>query len=142
VPTQAQHTAVTVHRSRRGFSDRDRQILELTTPYVALAVIRHQRRLTATTARYGRHLAAAADNLPNLTPRQRQVVAHVLHGASDQQIARRLAISPRTVHKHLEQVYRTLGLNSRTSLRLNSTPPRIGNRLEFDIEFDGDVGCL
>jgi DNA-binding CsgD family transcriptional regulator len=51
-----------------------------------------------------------------LTPRERQVVAQVESGSTDREIARSLQISPRTVHKHLEQIYRKLGLRSRVSL--------------------------
>jgi DNA-binding CsgD family transcriptional regulator len=36
--------------------------------------------------------------------------------ATDQRIARPLAISPRTVSKHLENVYRKLGLSGRSTL--------------------------
>ncbi len=39
-------------------------------------------------------------------------------GASDRQIARALEIAERTVNKHLENIYRKLGVNSRTALLL------------------------
>ncbi len=51
-----------------------------------------------------------------LTPRERQVAAHVTAGATDREIARSLSISPRTVHKHLQQIYRKLDLTNRTGL--------------------------
>ncbi|MDQ1294869.1 MAG: hypothetical protein QG608_2754 [Actinomycetota bacterium] len=51
-----------------------------------------------------------------LTPRERQVAVQVESGSTDREIARSLQISPRTVHKHLEQIYRKLGLRSRVSL--------------------------
>jgi DNA-binding CsgD family transcriptional regulator len=40
----------------------------------------------------------------------------VANGLTDREIARSLTISPRTVHKHLENVYRKLGAGNRTSL--------------------------
>lgn len=51
-----------------------------------------------------------------LTPRQRQVVQLLADGLSCPQIARRLAISPRTVHAHV----RTIA----APLRGNGTPIR------------------
>jgi DNA-binding CsgD family transcriptional regulator len=43
-------------------------------------------------------------------------VQHLVRGVTDQEIARSLAISPRTVHKHLESIYRKLGIGNRASL--------------------------
>jgi len=60
--------------------------------------------------------AAASSHWSVLTPRERQVAAHVTAGATDREIARSLAISPRTVHKHLQQIYRKLDLTNRTGL--------------------------
>jgi DNA-binding CsgD family transcriptional regulator len=50
-----------------------------------------------------------------LTPREAKVVACAAHGLSDQQIAEELVVSPRTVQKHLEHVYRKLGVNGRAA---------------------------
>ncbi|HYN93403.1 MAG TPA: helix-turn-helix transcriptional regulator, partial [Pilimelia sp.] len=58
-----------------------------------------------------------------LTPRQRQVVGWVATAATDQQIGRALGISGRTVGKHLENVYRKLGLSGRAELIAASAPP-------------------
>lgn len=58
----------------------------------------------------------ALPRLSTLTKREREVVEHLVGGVSDREIARSLAISQRTVHKHLERIYRKLGLGSRTSL--------------------------
>jgi DNA-binding NarL/FixJ family response regulator len=50
--------------------------------------------------------AAAA----GLTAREGEVLSALARGATASQIARDLAISTRTVHKHLEHVYRKLGV--------------------------------
>jgi DNA-binding CsgD family transcriptional regulator len=50
-----------------------------------------------------------------LTRRQTQVLALVARGDTDIQAGRRLGISPRTVDKHLERIYRALGVTSRTA---------------------------
>ncbi len=50
-----------------------------------------------------------------LTPRQQEVTAFVARGATNAQIAHRLQISEKTVAKHLEHVYETLGVGNRTA---------------------------
>lgn len=48
-----------------------------------------------------------------LTPREAEVLAWVARGKSDAAIGNLLSISPRTANKHLEHVYRKLGVSSR-----------------------------
>lgn len=50
-----------------------------------------------------------------LTPREQEVLDWVEAGDSNQSIARRLGVRPRTVDKHLEHVYAKLGVCSRTA---------------------------
>ena len=50
-----------------------------------------------------------------LTPRQAEILLHVAHGCGNEEIARHLHISVRTVHKHLESVFKILKVNSRTA---------------------------
>ena len=53
--------------------------------------------------------------LLGLSPRQAEVLAMVAQGATNQQVAHALGISPGTVRKHLEAVYARLGVTNRTS---------------------------
>ena len=48
-----------------------------------------------------------------LTPRQLQILAHVSRGHTDKQIARELALSPRTVEMHVQRVMNTLHCRTR-----------------------------
>ena len=59
----------------------------------------------------------ARDDLPGglLTVRESQVLSLVGQGLTARAIARRCGISHRTVHKHLEQVYRKLNCHDRVS---------------------------
>lgn len=61
-----------------------------------------------------------ADNLPEhlnkLSPREIEVVDHVLQGKSNKQIALQLGITERTVEFHLKNVYTKLGIGSRMEL--------------------------
>lgn len=53
---------------------------------------------------------------PDLTPRQRQVAALVALGMTNDQVARRLGISPRTVRKHVADLFAVAEVRSRTAL--------------------------
>ncbi|HEX8870130.1 MAG TPA: helix-turn-helix transcriptional regulator [Lentzea sp.] len=50
-----------------------------------------------------------------LTPREREVLGHVMHGRTAVCIGREMGISARTVTKHLENAYRKLGVSDRVS---------------------------
>lgn len=51
-----------------------------------------------------------------LTVSERRVVALTCEGLTNPQIGQRLSISPRTVKRHLYEVFRKLGISSRTQL--------------------------
>ena len=51
---------------------------------------------------------------PELTPREREVVALVAQGRTNQQIATRLGVTERTARTHLSNILAKLGLTSRT----------------------------
>jgi DNA-binding NarL/FixJ family response regulator len=50
-----------------------------------------------------------------LTPRELEVLALVARGLSNPGIARRLALSEHTVHRHMANILRKLGLSSRAA---------------------------
>jgi DNA-binding NarL/FixJ family response regulator len=52
--------------------------------------------------------------LPSLTNREREMLAQVIRGASNREIAASSSISERTVKTHLYRVYRKLNVKSRT----------------------------
>ncbi len=54
-----------------------------------------------------------------LTSRERQVLACLLTGASEKEVAAALAISPQTVHAHVKSLYRVHGVSSRSQLMAN-----------------------
>ena len=68
--------------------------------------------------RAGRVLATldrAAQPLPELTPREREVLCLLAEGMTNRQIAGRLVISEHTVHRHVTNLLRKLALPSRTA---------------------------
>jgi len=51
-----------------------------------------------------------------LTPRQREIIALVAEGLSNQEIGERLGISEGTVKQHLQRIFERLGVRNRTAL--------------------------
>ena len=50
-----------------------------------------------------------------LTRRESQVLLWIAQGKTNREIGQILSLSPRTVNKHLEQVFRKLGVENRTA---------------------------
>lgn len=50
-----------------------------------------------------------------LTEREAEVLLWIAHGKTNREIGQILSMSPRTVNKHLEQVFRKLGVENRTT---------------------------
>ena len=85
-------------------------------------------RLPAWRTRADAELAAATapahrDPGAQLTPQQHQVVRLAAEGLTNQQIAERLALSPRTVSTHLARAFPILGVTRRSQLRAVVDPP-------------------
>jgi DNA-binding CsgD family transcriptional regulator len=93
------------------FSEADRALLTLLRPHLHQAYLDAERR---------RHPAT------DLTPRQRQLLAMVAAGHTNAQIARRIGRSDGTVRTHLENIYRRLGVSSRTAAVTRAFPGRSG----------------
>ncbi len=53
--------------------------------------------------------------LVTLTPREKQIIRLVARGMSNKSVAQLLSISDATVHFHLKNIYRKLGVRNRTS---------------------------
>lgn len=50
-----------------------------------------------------------------LTAREAEVLLWITRGKSNRDVAEILSLSPRTVNKHLEQIYAKLGVENRTA---------------------------
>jgi DNA-binding NarL/FixJ family response regulator len=56
-----------------------------------------------------------APTLPGVTPREREVLRLLAEGLTNRQIAERLVVSEHTVHRHVTNILRKLGLPSRAA---------------------------
>jgi DNA-binding CsgD family transcriptional regulator len=66
-----------------------------------------------TLRREGRTPAAIFQTSLGISDREAQVLALIAQGQTSAGVARNLGISVRTVHKHLEHLYRSLGVSSK-----------------------------
>jgi DNA-binding response OmpR family regulator/DNA-binding CsgD family transcriptional regulator len=63
-----------------------------------------------------------------LTPREGEVLTWIARGKSNRDIGEILALSPRTVNKHLEQIYAKLGVENRASAAVRAMQALAGPR--------------
>jgi DNA-binding CsgD family transcriptional regulator len=108
---------VALHRSGRDFGPRERALLELLAPH-----LRAGRARIAAQLRPSRRDALAvtgqepalARRLP-ITPREADVLARLADGRTNAGIAHDLGISPNTVARHVDHIYRKLGVQTRAA---------------------------
>lgn len=105
-------TLLSLWRAEVDFTDGEIETLE-----VARSVLVSGLQQSAARERTARWAGPTIDASP-LTPRQSQVAALVAHGMTNEQIARKLDITTRTVRKHLEDVFVATGCRSRTGVAL------------------------
>lgn len=107
-----------VIRHYRDFDERDQLLLALLRPHLAAAYRRGMERRTAGRA---------------LTNRQRTVLQLVARSWSNDEIARALLVSKGTVRKHLDNVYRQLGVSSRAAAVARAFPEGLSSELPAPI---------
>ncbi|WP_366806993.1 LuxR C-terminal-related transcriptional regulator [Polaromonas sp.] len=117
-------TRVSIVLNRRGldFDERDLERLELLRPHLAFIYLHacHARMAVAApeddTPLPHMQIQMPPDiSAPGLTQREADVMRWLACGKTDAEIAALLAISPRTVQKHLEHIYVKLGVETRTA---------------------------
>jgi len=101
--------SVALNRHRRDFSDQQRELLDLLRPH-----LRQAASIAALLNQPVPDIPRDAGGKPLLTPRQTRILQLVAGGSSDRDVARVLGLSTRTVQTHLQHIYRTLDVTSRT----------------------------
>ncbi|MFF4015972.1 LuxR C-terminal-related transcriptional regulator [Streptomyces sp. NPDC001843] len=120
IPLRRSATPVTgclVYRSDTDFTDDHVRLAQRLQPL--LAAVDEQRQLLER----WRAAAAAPQDTPEaeaLTPRETTVLLLLTDALTAAAIGRRLGISSRTVHKHIENIYRKLGTRDRISTVLRA----------------------
>jgi DNA-binding CsgD family transcriptional regulator len=108
-------------RAGRDFDDRELELLVAVQPFLQ-AVERHVRQLGCwrqeTAGMNGDACTGVRD--AGLTGRELSVLVLLGQGCSAAAIARRLGCSPRTVHKHVGNIYRKLGVADRLTAVLEA----------------------
>jgi DNA-binding CsgD family transcriptional regulator len=115
-PRMTDQDLVLIGLTRRlhDFSDRETRALHPTRDLVA-AALDFQARLIAIRARISAGPTAVPPRRCTLTERENQVLALIATGHTNDQAARKLGISPRTIRKHLEGVFTKANVPSRTA---------------------------
>jgi DNA-binding CsgD family transcriptional regulator len=115
---------ISLGRAGRAYRDDERDVLSVVMPHVRAALKRAEAapgeisalRVAPTleaTPLGGGHSTDQFAREAGLTSREAEVLSLVARGLTDQQAAHRLALSVRTVGKHLEHVYAKLGVTDR-----------------------------
>jgi len=112
---------IALNRSRTDFTETDRALLSVLRAPLQRALLRARSRHQA---QHGLALAMS-HGLAQLTNRELEVLQLVALGRTNVAIAHALDISPRTAAKHLEHIYRKLGVTSRAAA-VARTAGRVG----------------
>ena len=92
------------------FSERDRALLTLLRPHLQQAYHDAERRRSP---------------VPELTPRQWDLLHLIAGGRTNVQVARQLGLSEGTVRTHLENIYGRLQVSNRTAAVIRAFPDRV-----------------
>jgi DNA-binding CsgD family transcriptional regulator len=98
---------VAMNRGRRGFSDRDRELIELVRPHLSQAFRDARERPLADP------LAPERLEALGLTRREAQIAGLLVDGRSAAQVASELTISVHTARNHIASIYTKLGVRTR-----------------------------
>jgi len=108
LPIQAENIMLTVHYYKQ--AEEDEYLLKIQSPNVEIDP------------------CMLEDSL-NITCREAEVLLWLAHGKTNREIAEILTMSPRTVNKHLEQMYPKIGAENRTSAASIAIQTILGGRL-------------
>jgi DNA-binding CsgD family transcriptional regulator len=107
---------IALNRRRGDFTEAERAVLGLLRGPLMAALLRARNRQLAHSALNTTRPASLA----TLTDRETQVLELVALGRTNAAIAHALGVSPRTIAKHLEHIYRKLGVASRAAAAARS----------------------
>ena len=109
-PYDVARTGVLIARACRALGDEEGAELELDMAEELFGRLGAAKDL----ALVRRLLAGRPEDAHGLSGREREVLTLVVHGLTNRAIAERLFLSERTVHRHVANIFRKLGVASRT----------------------------
>jgi DNA-binding CsgD family transcriptional regulator len=115
---------IALNRGRADFTETDRAMLGLLRAPLMAALLRARNRQRANSALS----TTAPASLAALTDREMRVLELVALGGTNAAIAHALGVSPRTIAKHLEHIYRKLGVTSRAAAAAQRAAQPQGSR--------------
>ena len=108
LPLSEQDPVLTVHYFKQ--NDEDEFLLKIQSPNVEID-------------------PSILENSLAITGRESEVLLWIAHGKTNREIADILEMSPRTVNKHLEQMYPKIGAHNRTSAASVAIQTLLGGQL-------------
>jgi DNA-binding NarL/FixJ family response regulator len=120
LPSDDQHVlAIALSRGQRDFTDQERDLLAIARPHLIQAYRNALQHGSPPELGTEARAPTAPDELQlqalGLTPAQARVLRLIAMGRSTGDIAADLQIAQRTVHKHLQRTYQTLGVKDRSA---------------------------
>jgi DNA-binding CsgD family transcriptional regulator len=101
------------------FTGGERALVQAVAPHLALAHSTYQTLATLRAAREMEYQPEAFAGL-GLTPSESEVVAWVVQGKRDQEIAQILGATTRTIQKHVQRIFAKLGVETRTAAAMEA----------------------
>lgn len=99
--------------------------------------VRAEAELEAAGVRRGLAAVRGGNGADSLTAQEQRVVDEVVRGASNREAAEAMFLSPRTVEHHLRQVFRKLGVRSRTELAATIAATRHDRGVNGEMRTEG-----
>lgn len=119
---------IALNRKHRDFSERDRTVLDVVAPHFSQAYenagLFNQARRAAAKPGCPHTNILRMYPLPELTPRENEILGWIARGKSNPEIAVILGLSVRTVYKHVENLFAKLGVESRAQAMVRAFDAR------------------
>lgn len=106
-------------KEKHDFSDDEVFLLQMLKDHLALRLfysLQNRRKQKDFSELYGVKDLYLGENEYNLTAREKQILEMVLKGMNNKEISDKLFISPHTTKKHLMNIYKKVGINSKWEL--------------------------